>query len=173
MSSRCAFIASVEYLDGLVKSGGALNGIQSNLDGQWVAAALSNKLVAMVMAGAVPLQVVHAQAVQQHDQVRRGRPQPLAREVSLPAALRAHVNTTLLFEGGATDLGTLAERIQLATGILTQVAPDALLPRGWFAPVTPGTRFVTVGGMIASAPAVLMRSSSGLRSGLLASTLAV
>jgi len=63
-----------------------------------------------------------------------GRPQPLAREVSLPAALRAHVNTTMLFEGGAADLGTLAERIQLATGILTQVAPDALLPREYFLP---------------------------------------
>jgi multiple sugar transport system substrate-binding protein len=46
-----AFIQSIEYLDGLVKSGAALNGIQSNLDGQWVAAALGNQLVAMVMAG--------------------------------------------------------------------------------------------------------------------------
>ncbi|KOF54904.1 hypothetical protein AD428_00695 [Achromobacter sp. DMS1] len=63
-----------------------------------------------------------------------GRPQPLAREVSLPPALRANVNTTLLFEGGATDLSTLAERIQLATGIPTQVAPDALLPREYFLP---------------------------------------
>ena len=61
-----------------------------------------------------------------------GRPQPLARDVSLPAALRANVNTTMLFEGGATELGTLAERIQLATGILTQVASDALLPREYF-----------------------------------------
>ena len=63
-----------------------------------------------------------------------GRPQPLARDVSLPAALRANVNTTMLFEGGAADLATLAERIQLATGILTHVAPDALLPREYFLP---------------------------------------
>ncbi|WP_028354606.1 hypothetical protein [Bordetella petrii] len=63
-----------------------------------------------------------------------GRPQPLAREVSLPPALRANVNTTMLFEGSATDLARLAERIQLATGILTQIAPDALLPRDYFLP---------------------------------------
>lgn len=63
-----------------------------------------------------------------------GRPQPLARDVTLPPALRAHVNTTLLFEGGAVGLTTLAERIQAATGILTQVAPDALLPRDDFLP---------------------------------------
>lgn len=63
-----------------------------------------------------------------------GRPQPLARQVTLPPALRANVSTTMLFEGSSADLGTLAERIQLATGILTQVAPDALLPREWFLP---------------------------------------
>ncbi|MGE8657052.1 MAG: type II secretion system protein GspD [Achromobacter sp.] len=63
-----------------------------------------------------------------------GRPQPLARDVSLPAALRANVNTTMLFEDGAPDLVTFAARIQLATGILTQVSPDALLPREYFLP---------------------------------------
>ena len=63
-----------------------------------------------------------------------GRAQPLARDVSLPPALRANVNTTLLFAGGAVDLTTLADRIQAATGILTQVAPDALLPRDYFLP---------------------------------------
>lgn len=63
-----------------------------------------------------------------------GRPQPLGRDVSLPAALRANVNTTMLFEDGAPDLVTLAARIQAATGILTQVSPDALLPREYFLP---------------------------------------
>ena len=44
-----------------------------------------------------------------------------------------------------------------ATGVLTceggTLLADVIatfLPRGWFAPVTPGTRFVTVGGMIAA-----------------------
>ncbi|CAB3850140.1 hypothetical protein ABE599_09540 [Achromobacter mucicolens] len=63
-----------------------------------------------------------------------GRPQPLAREVTLPPALRANVNTTLLFENNSADLKTLADRIQIATGILTQVTADALLPAEYFLP---------------------------------------
>lgn len=35
-------------------------------------------------------------------------------------------------------------------GVLLADITTALLPRGWFVPVTPGTRYVTVGGMIAS-----------------------
>ena len=35
-------------------------------------------------------------------------------------------------------------------GVLLSDIIDALLPRGWFVAVTPGTRFVTVGGMIAA-----------------------
>jgi decaprenylphospho-beta-D-ribofuranose 2-oxidase len=35
-------------------------------------------------------------------------------------------------------------------GVLLSDIIDAMLPRGWFPMVTPGTRFVTVGGMIAS-----------------------
>ncbi|MDQ2148114.1 hypothetical protein RBI22_05300 [Alcaligenaceae bacterium C4P045] len=49
--------------------------------------------------------------VRDHDRARgqvvdlpwvAGRPQPLAREVTLPLALRANVKTTMLFESGAT-----------------------------------------------------------------------
>jgi FAD/FMN-containing dehydrogenase len=35
-------------------------------------------------------------------------------------------------------------------GVLLSEVIDAMLPRGWFPPVTPGTRFVTIGGMVAS-----------------------
>src|SRR5690348_2100999 len=55
---------------------------------------------------------------------------------------------------------SLADRIldfDPATGVLRAEAGlsldelyRALLPRGWFTPVTPGTRFVTLGGMVAA-----------------------
>jgi decaprenylphospho-beta-D-ribofuranose 2-oxidase len=35
-------------------------------------------------------------------------------------------------------------------GVMLEEIIDAFLPRGWFPPVTPGTKFVTIGGMIAS-----------------------
>jgi FAD/FMN-containing dehydrogenase len=35
-------------------------------------------------------------------------------------------------------------------GVLLAEVIDAMLPRGWFPPVTPGTKLVTIGGMIAS-----------------------
>lgn len=35
-------------------------------------------------------------------------------------------------------------------GVLLEEVIDTFLPRGWFPPVTPGTKFVTIGGMIAS-----------------------
>ena len=36
------------------------------------------------------------------------------------------------------------------SGVLLSELIDAMLPQGWFPPVTPGTKFVTIGGMIAS-----------------------
>ena len=36
------------------------------------------------------------------------------------------------------------------SGIILAELIDIFLPRGWFIPVTPGTKFVTIGGMIAS-----------------------
>ncbi|VFR20467.1 ortholog of Bordetella pertussis (BX470248) BP1829 [plant metagenome] len=63
-----------------------------------------------------------------------GRAQPLAREVTLPAALRRDVNTTLLFADGQANLLVLAERISRATGLPVRVQPDALLPQEQFLP---------------------------------------
>jgi decaprenylphospho-beta-D-ribofuranose 2-oxidase len=44
------------------------------------------------------------------------------------------------------ETGTLS----CEAGVLLSDIIDTFVPRGWFPPVTPGTRFVTVGGMIAS-----------------------
>lgn len=63
-----------------------------------------------------------------------GRARPLAREATLPAALRKNVDTTLMFAGGQADLAVLADRIARATGIPVKVRPDALLPAELFLP---------------------------------------
>ena len=63
-----------------------------------------------------------------------GRAQPLARELSLPPALRAQVRTTLLFADGTDDLRRIAQRISAVTGIPVHVRPDALLPSWHFLP---------------------------------------
>jgi len=62
-----------------------------------------------------------------------GPAQPLSRDVLLPPALRADVDTTLLF-AGRLDLPAIAERLQRATGIAVRVHPDALLPQALFLP---------------------------------------
>ncbi len=63
-----------------------------------------------------------------------GRAQPLARELSLPPALRADVRTTLLFADGDDDLRRIGRRISAVTGIPVHVRPDALLPAWHFLP---------------------------------------
>lgn len=74
---------------------------------------------------------------------------------------RAYGDAALPAPGDSFVAGsTLADRIldfDPATGILTAEAGlsldelyRALLPHGWFTPVTPGTRFVTLGGMVAA-----------------------
>lgn len=40
--------------------------------------------------------------------------------------------------------------IRCQAGILLSQVIDFILPRGWFLPVTPGTKFITVGGAVAS-----------------------
>src|SRR5687768_13727966 len=41
-------------------------------------------------------------------------------------------------------------QLVLEAGVLLQDVIAVFLPRGWFPPVTPGTKFVTIGGMIAA-----------------------
>lgn len=63
-----------------------------------------------------------------------GRSTPLAREVVLPLALRADVNTTMIFSGAALNLSEVAQRITAVTSIPVHVRPDALLPMERFLP---------------------------------------
>lgn len=61
-----------------------------------------------------------------------GRAQPLARELTLPVALRTDVKTTLLFSDGPLDLSDIAQRITMATGIPVHVRSEALLSPDMF-----------------------------------------
>lgn len=84
-----------------------------------------------------------------------GRSLPLAREVTLPTALRSHVRTTLLFSDGPIGLKKVAQRITQATGIPVYVHPEALLPNDLF------TRRLGASG-VASASKVLDRQTVSL-----------
>ncbi|MCB0962877.1 MAG: FAD-binding oxidoreductase [Acidimicrobiales bacterium] len=58
------------------------------------------------------------------------------------------VETTAV--AGITDLDESRGTVTAAAGTSLEQLMEALVPRGWFVPVTPGTRQVTVGGAIAS-----------------------
>lgn len=63
-----------------------------------------------------------------------GSVQPLARDVSLPPALRRDVPTTLLFADDALTLPEIAQRVMRATDIPVYVRTEALLPAEHFMP---------------------------------------
>jgi decaprenylphospho-beta-D-ribofuranose 2-oxidase len=66
------------------------------------------------------------------------------------AALNSQL--TLLMEGSDRILffDDLTGRLTCEAGMLLADILNVFVPRGWFPPVTPGTQYVTVGGMIAS-----------------------
>ncbi|SHN49872.1 FAD-binding oxidoreductase [Erythrobacter sanguineus] len=61
-------------------------------------------------------------------------------------------NATLEMRGFSRMLAFEAETGQLVAeaGVMLADVIATFLPRGWFVPVTPGTKFVTIGGMVAS-----------------------
>ncbi len=83
-----------------------------------------------------------------------GRAQPLAREVTLPEALRTHVKTALMFPDNRVDLPALAERVTQATGIPVRIHPDALLPVERFLPRLAGSTAGTQ--LVARRPAFIL-----------------
>lgn len=84
-----------------------------------------------------------------NDEVARpllaGKPVPLAPGVHLPPALRAGVNTTMMFRRGSIDLITFAEGLTDATGIPVRVKPDAMLPLHNFLPRVGGAQKQDIG----------------------------
>lgn len=95
-------------------------------------------------------------------EVRAEQLEDVTRDVPLTRGLgRAYGDSALPAAGDYRVAGsTLADRIlhfDASTGQITAEAGLSLdavyrvfLPRGWFTPVTPGTRFVTLGGMVAA-----------------------
>ena len=95
-------------------------------------------------------------------QVRSEDLESITRDVPLTRGLgRAYGDAALPAPGDTRIAGsTLADRIvhfDPQTGDITAEAGfsldelyRAMLPKGWFTPVTPGTRFVTLGGMVAA-----------------------
>lgn len=59
-----------------------------------------------------------------------GKSIPLAREVTLPPALRKDVKTAVLFDSRWVTLNAAAERIMLATNLIVTVAPDVFIEAG-------------------------------------------
>ena len=95
-------------------------------------------------------------------QVRSEDLEAITAEVPLTRGLgRAYGDAALPAAGDLRIAGsTLADRVlrfDQQSGVMTAEAGlsldelyRAFLPRGWFTPVTPGTRFVTLGGMVAA-----------------------
>ncbi|BBO59926.1 hypothetical protein [Mycoavidus sp. B2-EB] len=63
-----------------------------------------------------------------------GNPVPLAREVTLPYALRKGVKTAVMFPEKTVPLNLAAERITLATGIPVKIEPDVYLSASMLLP---------------------------------------
>lgn len=88
-----------------------------------------------------------------------GKAIPLAREVTLPPALRGMVDVTLLFRDSG-DLLLIADRITDATGIPVKVMPDALLPAEAFMPRLEVSQSPNTPGM--NMPGVMVASQAPL-----------
>ncbi|HXE27994.1 MAG TPA: FAD-binding oxidoreductase [Stellaceae bacterium] len=65
-------------------------------------------------------------------------------------ALNPAGTLSLLKSNRFIDFDPASGMLTCEAGVLLEDVIDTFLPRGWFPPVTPGTKFVTIGGMIAS-----------------------
>src|SRR5688572_2874921 len=65
------------------------------------------------------------------------------------SALNAHVIGSA-YLNLLLDFDAASGKVRCGAGVSLADLLQTFLPKGWFLPVTPGTRFVTVGGAIAS-----------------------
>ena len=65
-------------------------------------------------------------------------------------ALNPRATLSLLRSNRMLWFESAAARLTCEAGVLLADILEAFVPRGWFPPVTPGTKFVTLGGMIAA-----------------------
>ena len=66
------------------------------------------------------------------------------------AALNPHLTLSMLAMNRMQAFDTQTGLLTCEAGVLLADILDVFVPRGWFPPVVPGTKFVTVGGMIAA-----------------------
>jgi FAD/FMN-containing dehydrogenase len=66
------------------------------------------------------------------------------------AALNLHATLSMLPSRRILAFDAEAGRVTCEAGLLLSELLDVIVPTGWFVPVTPGTKFVTIGGMVAT-----------------------
>src|ERR1700677_4584195 len=66
------------------------------------------------------------------------------------AALNPQATLSMLGTRGVLAFDPGAGRISTEAGLLLADLIEHILPHGWFVPVTPGTKFVSVGGAVAA-----------------------
>ncbi len=65
------------------------------------------------------------------------------------ASLAQHTVSTLKYDK-ILSFDTAAGIFECQSGIMLDKVLEVIVPKGWFIPVTPGTKFITVGGAVAS-----------------------